>query len=57
MVALNTDYSFADLPPQLDLRDIDGIRKWFTASLKSMGQLIDRIYASPAVQQGAGETR
>ena len=56
-LALNTRYVFAGVPEELDLRDIDGIRKWFTASLKSMGQLIDRIYASPAVQQGAGETR
>ena len=32
-----------------DLRDIDGIRKWFTASLTGMGNLLDLITESPAL--------
>lgn len=30
-------------PTQLDLRDIDGIRKWYIASLKGMSDLLDII--------------
>ena len=53
-LALNTRYVFAGVPEELDLRDIDGIRKWFVASLKSMGQLLDLLAASPALT-GAAE--
>ena len=42
-LALNTRYVFADVPDELDLRDIDGIRKWFTASLTGMGNLLDLL--------------
>ena len=48
-LALNTRYVFADVPEELDLRDIDGIRKWFTASLAGMGNLLDLITESPAL--------
>ena len=42
------------IPEELDLRDIDGIRKWFTASLTGMGNLLDLITESPALM-GAAE--
>ena len=42
------------IPEELDLRDIDGIRKWFTASLTGMGNLLDLITESPALT-GAAE--
>ena len=51
-LALNTRYVFADVPEELDLRDIDGIRKWFTASLTGMGNLLDLITESPALNGG-----
>ena len=53
-LALNTRYVFAGVPEELDLRDIDGIRKWFTASLTGMGDLLDLITESPA-RTGAAE--
>ena len=48
-LALNTRYVFAGVPEELDLRDIDGIRKWFTASLAGMGNLLDLITESSAL--------
>lgn len=51
-LALNTRYVFAGVPEWLDLRDIDGIRKWFTASLTGMGNLLDLITESPALIGG-----
>ncbi len=48
-LALNTQYVFAGVPEWLDLRDIDGIRKWFTASLTGMGNLLDLITESLAL--------
>ncbi len=53
-LALNTRYVFAGVPEELDLRDIDGIRKWFTASLSGMGRLLDLLMESPALT-GAAE--
>ena len=53
-LALNTRYVFAGIPEELDLRDIDGIRKWFIASLTGMGNLLDLITESPALT-GAAE--
>ena len=53
-LALNTRYVFAGVPEELDLRDIDGIRKWFTASLTGMGNLLDLVTESPALT-GAAE--
>ena len=53
-LALNTRYVFAGVPEELDLRDIDGIRKWFTASLTGMGDLLDLITESLALT-GAAE--
>lgn len=51
-LALNTRYVFADVHDELDLRDIDGIRKWYTASLTGMGNLLDLITESPALTGG-----
>ena len=51
-LALNTRYVFAGVPEWLDLRDIDGIRKWFIASLTGMGNLLDLITESPALTGG-----
>ena len=53
-LALNTRYVFAGVPEWLDLRDINGIRKWFTASQTGMGNLLDLITESPALT-GAAE--
>ena len=52
-LALNTRYVFAGVPEELDLRDIDGIRKWFTASLTGMGNFLDLITESPALTGAA----
>ena len=52
-LALNTRYVFADVPAELDLRDIDGIRKWYTASLTGMERLLTLLRESPALS-GAG---
>ena len=52
-LALNTGYLFASVPEGLDLRDVDGIRKWFTASLTSMGRLLDLLRKSAALPGGA----
>ena len=54
VLALNTRYVFAGVPEELDLRDIDGIRKWFTASLTGMGRLLDLLVESDALH-GAAE--
>ena len=53
-LALNTRYVFAGVPEELDLRDIDGIRKWFTASLEGMGRLLELMAESEALR-GAAE--
>lgn len=42
-LALETRYVFANVPPEVDLRDIDGIRKWYIASIKGMSDLLDII--------------
>ena len=52
-LALNSRYVFADVPEELDLRDIDGIRKWYTASLTGMERLLTLLRESPALS-GAG---
>ena len=51
-LALNTRYVFADVPEELDLRDIDGIRKWYTASLTGMERLLTLLRESPALTGG-----
>ena len=48
-LALNTGYVFAGVPESLDLRDIEGIRKCFTASLTGMERLLDMLMESPAL--------
>ena len=50
-LALNTRYVFAGVPEELDLRDIDCIRKWFTASLTGMGNLLDLLMESPVLNR------
>lgn len=47
-LALNTGYVFANVPNAIDMRDMDGIRKWFTASLTGMAGLLDILRKSPA---------
>ena len=51
-LALNTRYVFADVPDELDLRDIDGIRKWYTASLTGMERLLTLLRESSALTGG-----
>lgn len=48
-LALNTGYVFANVPNAIDMRDIDRIRKWFTASLTGMAGLLDILRKSPAL--------
>lgn len=48
-LALETKYVFANIPASHDLRDIDGIRRWFTASLTGMTNLLDLLKDSPAL--------
>lgn len=48
-LALETKYIFANIPAGHDLRDIDGIRRWFTASLTGMTNLLDLLKNSPAL--------
>ena len=48
-LALNTSYVFANVPNAIDMRDIDGIRKWFTDSLTGMAGLLDILRKSPAL--------
>ena len=50
-LALNTRSVFACVPEELDLRDIDGIRTWFTASLTGMGNLLDLLMESPVLNR------
>lgn len=40
-LAIDTRYVFANIPDALDMRDVDGVRKWYTASLEGMGRLLD----------------
>ena len=54
-LALNTRYVFAGVPEELDLRDVDGIRKWFTASLTGMGNLLDLLAESPVMSAAQTE--
>lgn len=48
-LALNTGCVFANVPNAIDMRDIDRIRKWFTASLTGMAGLLDILRKSPAL--------
>ena len=54
-LALNTGYVFANVPNAIDMRDIDGIRKWFTASLTGMAGLLDILRKSPALTDGVSQ--
>ena len=54
-LALNTRYVFADVPEELDLRDIDGIRKWYTASLTGMERLLTLLRESPALSSAGAK--
>ena len=54
-LALNTRYVFAGVPEELDLRDVDGIRKWFTASLTGMGNLLELLAESPVMSAAQAE--
>lgn len=48
-LALNTRYVSANVPDVLDLRDINGIRKWYTASPAGMAQLLELLITNPAL--------
>lgn len=48
-LALNTGYVFANVLNAIDMRDIDGIRKWFAASLTGMAGLLDILRKSQAL--------
>lgn len=48
-LALNKGYVFANVPNAIDMRDTDGIRKWFAASLTGMAGLLDILRKSPAL--------
>ena len=48
-LALNTGCVFANVPNAIDMRDTDGIRKWFAASLTGMAGLLDILRESPAL--------
>lgn len=48
-LALNTGYVFANVLNAIDMRDTDGIRKWFAASLTGMAGLLDILRKSPAL--------
>ena len=54
-LALNTRYVFAGVPEELDLRDIDSIRKWFTASLSGMGNLLELLMESPVLNRAGAK--
>ena len=54
-LALNTRSVFAGVPEELDLRDIDGIRKWFTASLSGMGNLLELLMESPVLNRAGAK--
>ena len=54
-LALNTRYVFADVPEELDLRDIEGIRKWYTASLTGMERLLTLLRESPALSSAGAK--
>lgn len=53
--ALETQYVFADIPDALDMRDVDGMRRWFTATLDGMGKLLDILIDSPGLSVRAGK--
>ncbi len=48
-LALETRYIFANIPASHDLRDINGIRRCFTASLTGIANLLDLLKNSPAL--------
>ncbi|MGM9636898.1 MAG: hypothetical protein ACI3YK_02825 [Eubacteriales bacterium] len=50
--AHNTSHAFSLIAKEQDLRDIDGIRKHFTASLTEMGRLIDFLRGKTALFAG-----
>lgn len=45
-LALHTSYKFAYIPPKQDLKNIDGIRMSYTATLTTMAALLDLIRGS-----------
>lgn len=52
-LALETKYVFADIPDALDMRDVAGMRKWYTATLVGMGRLLDMLRSSAALSGAA----
>lgn len=52
-LALETGYLFAAIPGGFDVRDVSGMRKWFTATLTGMGTLLELLKNSPALSTSA----
>lgn len=50
-LAFNTRYIFADVPVELDARNIDALRRWYTASLEGMGGVLDILIDNSALLQ------
>ena len=45
-IALNTKYAFAEVPAQMDMRDLSAVRKWYTATLQGMCRILDVLLKS-----------
>lgn len=45
-IALNTKYAFAEVPAQMDMRDLGAVRKWYTATLQGMCRILDVLLKS-----------
>lgn len=52
-MALETNYVFAAIPSGFDVRDVSGMRQWFTATLTGMGTLLKLFKSSPALSSSA----
>ena len=48
-LAFNTAYVFADVPDALNTRDINELRKWYTASLNGMRFVLDTLTKNSAL--------
>ena len=56
-LAAETRYGFANIPDSLDARDIEGMRKWYTGTLKDMGKLLNILLESPALSAPAAKEK
>lgn len=44
-VMLNTGYRFLNVPPDIDLRDLNAFRREYAASIEKMGEIIDILHS------------